>query len=313
MDIELFYERLFKPSRIDTFFNNPIVKEIKDGKFYYEPDKRSLTHLYKIAPIFKKYFSDKKIQASIVYKQVMDIAYYSPENPIEGYLASVKSIAGSIFKGKEVKDALRSIKKNSELVNLADRLYRAVMRELNNSDELVYELLDKCIQINKVGPNELLAVALGAKSSYSAFLYADSIEGWRAKWILDIIKSDPSEKYEQLVFNYCFTGGYSFPEFILQDVEQIENKADRWAKYIFYDYQSILENLGTQNIIGLGGSKILKDAFKYIFPSTAETKLFIDYVLTTERIVTKDLIKRIIMDNIGNADYPFIKKGVLNA
>lgn len=313
MDIELFYESLFKPSRIDTFFNNPIVKEIKDGEFYYEPDKRSLTHLYKIAPIFKKYFSDKKIQASIVYKQVMDIAYYSPENPIEGYLDSAKSIAGRIFKGKEVKGVIRAIKKNSELTNLADRLYRAVMRELNNSDELVYELLDKCIQINKVGPNELLAVALGAKSSYSAFLYADSIENWRAKWILDIIQYDMSEKWEQLVFNYCFTGGNSFPEFILEDVEQIEKKADRWADDISYEYKLIIKYLDTKNIIGLGGSKILKDAFEDATFATSETKLFIDRVLTTERKVNEALIKRIIMDNIGNADYPFIKKGVLKA
>lgn len=313
MDIEIFYESLFKPSRIDTFFNNPIVKEIKDGKFYYEPDKRSLAHLYKIAPIFKKYFSDKKVQASIVHKQVMDIAYYSPENPIEGYLDSAKSIAGRIFRGKEVRDAIKAIKKNSELTNLADRLYRAVMRELNNSDELVYELLDKCIQINKVGPNELLAVALGAKSSYSAFLYADSIENWRAKWILDIIQYDPSEKWEQLVFNYCFTGGNSFPEFILEDVEQIEKKVNRWVDDISYEYKLIIKYLSTKNIIGLGGSKILKDAFEDATFATTETKLFIDRILTAERKVNEALIKRIIMDNIGNADYPFIKKGVLKA
>lgn len=90
-------------------------------------------------------------------------------------------------------------------------------------------------------------------------------------------------------------------------------KANRWAKSIFYNYQSVIKYLGKKNIIGLGGSKILKDAFEDTTFATTETKLFIDRILTTERKVSEALIKRIIMDNIGNADYPFIKKGVLKA
>ena len=296
MDFDYFYEKLFNPEKIDQFLTNPIVLAVKKG---WEPEegKRDLARLYKLQPKFKKIFLDKKIQTSVIYDTIMSIAYYNPNNPIEGYADSAIEIAGGrIFKKKDLKEAVKQVKKNPELTDLAKKLYKTVMRELYNSDELVYQLLESCLEINKVSPEELLATALGAKSSYSSFLWADNIENWTAKHILELIKNDTPEKYEQFVFNHLFTDG-DLVGFIQEDLEQIEMKIDRYADDILEGYVDIINNLGVKNLVKVGTTKAKKVMDDEVYVASYVKPFILSFLIDLPKVdLTR--IKKLIIQNI---------------
>ena len=308
MDIEYFYEKLFNPEKIDQFLTNPIVLAVKKG---WEPQegKRDLARLYKLQPKLKKVFLDKKVQASVIHDDLMATAYYSPTNPVEGWTDAAKEAVGgrAIFRKKDVKEAVKEIKKSPELSNIAQKLYKAVTRELYNSDETVYQLLQNCLEINKISPEELLATALGAKASYSSFFWADSIEDWKAKHILELIKNEKPEKYEQLVFNHLFADG-ELVGFILEDLEQIEMKVDRYADEILEAYVDILNELGSKNLVGVGATKIKKVMDEVcILPYVKPFILSFLIDLPKANLAT---IKKIIIQNIGS---PIVIKGLKEA
>lgn len=297
MDIEYFYYSLFNPEKIDQFLTNPIVLAVKKG-WQPQEDKRDLARLYKMQPKFKKIFLDKKVQASVIYDTIMSIAYSDPNNPIESYADSAIELVGgrAIFKKKNLKEAVKEVKKNPELTGLAKKLYKAVMRELYNSDELVYQLLESCLEINKVTPEELLATALGAKSGYSSFLWADSIEDWSAKYILELIKNDTPEKYEQFVFNHLFTDG-DLVGFILEDLEQIEMKIDRYADDILEAYVDIINALGVKNLIKVGTTKAKKVMDDEVYVASYVKPFILSFLIDLPKVdLTR--IKKLIIQNI---------------
>ena len=309
MDIEYFYEKLFNPEKIDQFLTNPIVLAVKEG-WQPQEDKRDLARLYKLQPKFKKIFLDKKIQASVIYDTIMSIAYYAPNNPIESYADSAIELVGgrAIFRKKDLKEAVKQVKKNPELTDLAKKLYKTVMRELYNSDELVYQLLESCLEINKVTPEELLATALGAKSSYSSFLWADSIENWTAKHILELIKNDTPEKYEQFVFNHLFADG-ELAGFILEDLEQIEMKIDRYDDDILEAYVDIIKELGVKNLVKVGATKVKKIMDDEVYVAAYVKPFILSFLIDLPK-VSLDTIKKLIIQNIGS---PIIIKGLKEA
>ena len=309
MDIEYFYEKLFNPEKIDQFLTNPIVLAVKKG-WQPQEGKRDLARLYKLQPKLKKVFLDKKVQASVIYDTIMAIAYDDPNNPIEGWTDAAKEAVGgrAIFRKKDVKEAVKEIKKNPELTDLAKKLYKAVMRELYNSDELVYQLLESCLEINKVSPEELLATALGAKTAYSSFLWADSIDDWKAKHILELIKNDKPEKYEQFVFNHLFADG-DLAGFILEDLEQIEMKIDRYADEILEGYVDTLDELGSKNLIDVGATKVKKVMDDEVYVAAYVKPFILSFLIDLPKanLVT---IKKLIIQNIGS---PIVIKGLKEA
>lgn len=308
MDIEYFYEKLFNPEKIDQFLTNPIVLAVKKG-WQPQEGKRDLARLYKLQPKFKKIFLDKKVQASVIYDTIISIAYDDPNNPIEGYADSAIEIAGGrIFRKKELKEAIKEIKKNPELIDLAKKLYKAVMRELYNSDELVYQLLESCLEVNKVSPEELLATALGAKTAYSSFLWADSIDNWKAKHILELIKNDTPEKYEQFVFNHLFADG-DLTGFILEDLEQIEMKIDRYADDILEAYVDIINELGVKNLVKVGATKVKKIMDDEIYVADYVRPFILSFLIDLPK-TNLATIKKLIIKNISS---PIVIKGLKEA
>lgn len=307
MDIEYFYEKLFNPEKIDQFLTNPIVLAVKKG-WQPQEGKRDLARLYKMQPKFKKIFLDKKVQASVIYDTVMSIAYDNPNNPLDGYADSaVEVVGGRVFKKKDLKEAVKEIKKNPELSSLAKKLYKVVMRELYSSDEVIYQLLETYLELNKITPEELLATALGAKSSYSSFIWADSIENWKGKHILELIKNDKPEKYEQLVFNQLFCNG-DLAGFVLEDLEQIDMKIDRYADEILEGYVDTLDELGSKNLVNVGATKVKKVMDEVcVLPYV---KPFILSFLIDLPKANLNTIKKLIIQNIGS---PIVIKGLKEA
>lgn len=222
MSIESVYQKIFSPyDDKDAFLNHPIVKEIARGWEPEESEESDLLKIVKLEPKFKKFFFDKKVQLIALQDTLNNIAYYNPDNPIFDLLSSATRLTKKRFKGKSLNKSIDAISSDAELSRLAEKLYKQINKILSYNDSYVYDILQKYIDINHVSPEAFLAIALGAKSDYSKFLFADSIEDWSPKALKPIIDAAPADQYAVLVYNMLFVNRDSITEYIKDDLYDI--------------------------------------------------------------------------------------------
>lgn len=221
MGVESIYQKFLNPYDVDTFLKNPLVKEISYGWEPEEDEERDLLKIVKLEPKFKKVFFDKKLQLSALQDTLNNIAYYNPDNPIIDLLYDAAQLTKQRFKGKKLDKCIDVINSSAELSSLAEKLYRQINKVLTYNDGYVYDTLQKYIEINHLTPEAILAISLGAKSDYSKFLYADSIEEWSLKSLKPIVDAAPADQYAILVYNMLFVSRNSITEFIKDDLYEL--------------------------------------------------------------------------------------------
>lgn len=222
MGIESIYQKIFSPyDDEEAFLNHPIVKEISRGWEPEESEESDLLKIVKLEPKFKKIFFDKKLQLSAVQDTLNNIAYYNPDNPIFDLLSDAARLTKQRFKGKKLDKCIDVISSDAELSRLAEKLYKQINKTLSYNDGYVYDVLQEYIDINHVSPEAFLAIALGAKSDYSKFLFADSIEDWSSKALKPIVDAALADQYAVLVYNMLFVGRDSITEYIKDDLYDI--------------------------------------------------------------------------------------------